>query len=416
MTKQFTKWITLSLLSTLIAGNLFAQIYQTGYSSMTFTDPSRGNRQIPAEIFYPADITGTNVPLGSPFDKKYPVIVFGHDEATPYYNYQYTWDRWVRQGFIVVHPLTETGPVMDVVEFAQDLGFIANQFKVMRFDPTSFYYKRHNMKSCVMGHGKGGSAALLAPQYHPLITALVTFAVVETTPSIIAAANSIIRPTVIIAGGDDCDSPFGTVQEAVFNNLASDCKTLMNFTTENRCAFAQNAPNCASTTVICGGNNPYPYQVVNAETAWMLNSFLRYYLKSNAPALAKFEWKMQQRNQKKNDFIYIMYCNQNSPRLEWQPEDAEGEEYESFEAVSVNLYPNPVLTGNDFKLEVVTEFDTKATIMITDLMGKLISKEEVTLEGNSNEITLSTIGISKGAYMVTITGIEGRTTRPLIIH
>lgn len=414
MTKQFTKCITLLMLTVLFAGDLSAQLYQVGYSSMTFTDPSRGNRQIPAEIFYPADVTGNNVPLGSPFDKKYPVVIFGHDEATPYYNYQYAWDRWVPQGFIVVTPLSEMTAPMNVDEFAKDMAFVAEQFKLMRYNPTSFYFKRLNQKACFIGHGLGASAAVQAVQYHPNVTTLITLAANEATPSTIAAASQVTVPSVVVVGGNDCISPLGTVQEAIFNNLASDCKTLMNFTTESRCVFAQNDGACVALDNPCAATITYPYQLINLESTWMLVSFMRFYMKSNAPALDKFEWKLKS---KKKDFLYIMSCAEMAPRLAWQPEDSEGEEnFESLEALDVNMYPNPVISGSDLKLDLTSPFETKVTIMITDLMGKLVSNQEVNLNENRNELSLSTIGISKGAYLLTVTGIEGRKTKPLIIN
>jgi hypothetical protein len=303
---------------------------------------------------------------------------------------------------------------MDVVEFAKDLAFIAEKFKALRYDPASFFYKRHNSKSCVMGHGKGGSAAILATQYYPDVTTLITLAVNETTvPNITNAALQVTVPAVMVVGGEDCTSPLATVQEPIFNNLASDCKTLINMTTAPRCHFAQDAGICTSNQITCGGITPYIWQAHAFSTTYYLVSFLRYYLKSNAPALDKFEWKLQQ---KKKDFQYTMQCSSNSPRIAWQPEDADREVVETYEAFNVKLFPNPASAGLNVKMEVETLYETGATVIITDLMGKLVAKHAVELDGVFSEVEILTANLRKGAYLVTVTGIEGRTTRPLIIN
>ena len=51
--------------------------YEVGHATITFTDPSRGNRGIPTEIYYPADAAGEDVPLASGLES-FPVVTFGH--------------------------------------------------------------------------------------------------------------------------------------------------------------------------------------------------------------------------------------------------------------------------------------------------------------------------------------------------
>ena len=55
---------------------VFAQNFQSGKTSISFTDISR-NRQIPTDIYYPANTAGNNVPIASG-NTKFPVVVFGH--------------------------------------------------------------------------------------------------------------------------------------------------------------------------------------------------------------------------------------------------------------------------------------------------------------------------------------------------
>src|SRR5690349_17380537 len=112
--------ILIAAIGILMAGYAQAQTWEVGNQVMTFTDPSRGNRQIETQIFYPADVAGTNVPLGSPSDQKFPVMVFGHDLDVPYTDYFYIWNKFARYGFIVAFPTTEMGANPNVEEYAKD--------------------------------------------------------------------------------------------------------------------------------------------------------------------------------------------------------------------------------------------------------------------------------------------------------
>ena len=52
-----------------------AQGFLVGYRQITFTDPSRSNRSIPTDVYYPATSSGTNAPIAS---GAFPVLVLGH--------------------------------------------------------------------------------------------------------------------------------------------------------------------------------------------------------------------------------------------------------------------------------------------------------------------------------------------------
>lgn len=400
-----------TLMGIFFASNMMAQTWQIGSRDMTFIDATRGNRVIETIIFYPADITGYQVALGSPSDKKFPVIVFGHDKEVAWNNYQYLWDQLVKRGFILAIPKTEMGSNPNAEEFAKDLAFVTSQFVSMRYDVSSFFYKRHNSKSCVMGHGMGGGAATLAVQYNPAITTLVTLAATETVPSAISAASSITIPAVVVAGGEDCVSPVATNQMPMFNNLASDCKTFINLEDASHCNFAQNAGACTSTEVLCNGF-PTSYQNTDHTTTYFIVSFMRYYMKSNAPALAKFEWKLQQ---KKKNVSYMMACNNNAPRF--TAEDSEDSDLsEDFAMDQVKMYPNPALKGGGVNFSFNSAFETDATVYITNLMGQTVVKQQIMIDEDYNEIGLPIENLKSGYYMVTVANEGGKISKPLIIQ
>jgi len=388
-----------------VASVSVGQTWEIGYQTMTFVDASRNNRQIETELFYPADVTGYNVPLGTPSIQRYPVIVLGHDEAVAWNNYAYIWNRFATQGFIVAIPKTEMGVPMDVVEYAKDMAFVVSQFNVMRFTVGSFFFQRFNGKSCVMGHGVGGSAATFALQYYPLITTMVSLAAKETVPSAINAASLVTRPSVVIGGGKDCEAPIATNQLPMFNNIDSDCKTFINMFEATHCQFSQDFGSCANNMINCLPSNK-SWQFTTGNTNYLLISFLRFYMKSNAPALDKFEWKL---GSKTVDWSYIFTCLQISPRIVSEDNSSEN-------TTTMNFYPNPVNAGSELNMVVASEESASAQIIICNLMGQVVVQKEIPLEESEQAVSIATDQIKSGYYMVTVINNEGRFTKPLIIQ
>lgn len=296
---------------------------------------------------------------------------------------------------------------MDVVEFAKDMAFVASRIKALRYLPGSFFYKRYNLKSCFMGHGTGGSAATFAVQYHPTVTTLVTIAATETVPSAINASTLITIPSVVIGGGEDCVSPIATNQMPMFDNINSDCKTFVNLLDATHCHFAQDAAACTTAQSSCS-TSAINWQSTAFNHNYLVISFLRYYMKSNAPALAKFEWKLAS---KKKDWTYIFACNLSAPRIGIE---AEGEEMEN--TTDLAFYPNPVISGSNLTLSLNSEESINSTVIITNLMGQVVSQREITIEDNENTFSVPTENLKKGYYMVSVINEEGRISKPLIIQ
>ena len=408
MTKSKLKMFLVAMIGIFMAAESNAQEWLIGNRAMTFTDPSRGNRQIDTRIFYPADVAGVNQPLGSPANKKYPVIVFGHDEAIIYNRYAYIWNALASKGFIIVLPKTEMGIPMNVVEFAKDMAFIVDQFGVMHTTPGSFFYQRYMGTSCVMGHGIGGSAATFAPQYSSNITTMVSLAATETTPSAINAASLVTIPSVVVGAGEDCNSPIATNQMPMFLNIDSDCKFFVNLLEATHCQFAQNSVVCMANLLTCGGT-PNTVTATNSNASYLLVSFLRFYLKYNAPALDKFHWKLQS---KADDWSYIMVCNAvTTPRISQDQMlmDAESQ-------LAISVYPNPVKQENSLNLVVRSEESVTGKVVITNLMGQVVATQDLKFDDVISETVIPVGDISKGNYMITVYTNEGKDTKPLIIQ
>ena len=100
---------------------LEAQPFPIGSANITFVDPSRGERNIPCEVYYPAVAPGNGQAVA---DGNFPVLSFGHGfvmGVNAYYNLR---DAFVPQGYILVLPTTEGGFFPSHGNFGQDLAFV----------------------------------------------------------------------------------------------------------------------------------------------------------------------------------------------------------------------------------------------------------------------------------------------------
>lgn len=82
----------------------------------------------------------------------------------------------------------------------------------------------------------------------------------------------------------------------------------------------------------------------------------------------------------------------------------------------VALYPNP--TANQTALLINSNFDSKITVSIIDVTGKLVAtpiNEEVIFQGY-NELKIDTENLSNGIYFLTLNTSVGRETVKLVIN
>ncbi|MBL7924385.1 MAG: alpha/beta hydrolase [Bacteroidia bacterium] len=264
------KSILLIFLSLLPFSSAFAQAFQTGNTTITFNDPSRSNRAIATDIYYPATSSGTNVPPGGNPGQKFPVIVFGHGFVMTVNAYQNIWSALVPQGYIVALPKTEGGLLPDHNNFAKDLAFVAGALKSAGNTAGNLLYNKVAANSCVMGHSMGGGVAFLAIQYNPDITALAALAPAQTNPSASAAAQSHALPTLIFAGGNDCVTPAAQHSQLIYTSSSSSCKHYINLTGGSHCQFANSNFNCSLGEASC---SPGP-AISRAAQQALVNTYL----------------------------------------------------------------------------------------------------------------------------------------------
>lgn len=266
------------------ASTAFAQSFAIGRQTITLIDPTRSNRSIPSEIFYPATAagTGTTVAAGT-----FPVIVFGHGFSMNYDAYANFWNELVPQGYILIFPKTEIGPIPfpSHSDFADDMNYCITWFLGQNTTSASPYNQKLNGKFAVMGHSMGGGCSFVAASRNANITAIANYAAAETNPSAITAAASITIPAMVFGGSKDCVAGPSGNQTPMYNALASDCKSLVIITDGSHCQFGESNTLCNfGETTSCPFASYISRSAQHSKTFQYLNPFLSFYLKGDCSA------------------------------------------------------------------------------------------------------------------------------------
>ncbi len=216
-----------------------AAAWEIGHRFITWTDPDRGNRQIGTHVYYPADTPGDNVPIGGGGEVQFPVAVFGHGYIMVYSAYENIWTSLVPEGYIVALPTTEGNLFPSHLNFGLDISFLADAIREDGSDPASPFFGAVAQTAVVMGHSMGGGASVLAASQNPTITAVANLAAANTNPSAIDAAANVTAEALMFAGSLDCVTPPQNHQIPIYENLSSECRTLITITGASHCQFAE---------------------------------------------------------------------------------------------------------------------------------------------------------------------------------
>jgi dienelactone hydrolase len=256
-----------------------AQPYLTGKRTISFIDNARSAREVPTDLYYPANTAGNNVPLATGI-AKFPVVVFGHGFLISASSYKWLADSLVKNGYIVAIPTSEDGITPNHLDFGLDLAFLCTRVSSLNDSSASFLYQRVIKKAAVGGHSMGGGASFLAAAgFRPDIDAVFNFAAAETTPPATLAAFLNFKPTLVFSGSADCIAP-DSVQEAMYNNTILACKTYVNITDALHCQFANNNLVCFAGQLLSGcGFSPVSTSAVLSKTTSLLIPWLDFYLK-----------------------------------------------------------------------------------------------------------------------------------------
>jgi predicted dienelactone hydrolase len=235
----------------LIVMNINSQPFNTGHTRLILKDPSRNNRRIPVEVYYPSDSDGKKVQFTSNHSGKFPLLCFGHGFVMKAEAYNNIRDIVVPEGFIIAFPKTERGMHPSHPDLAKDLSFVIHELQQMGQKAGSLFFDRIGSINCAMGHSMGGGAAVVAAQMDPAINAIALFSPYDIKPSAIAAAESVSIPALIFAGDNDCVTPPVTNQIPLYKALKSNDKTLIIIKGGDHCQMADSNFLCNSAEATC---------------------------------------------------------------------------------------------------------------------------------------------------------------------
>ena len=200
----------------------------------------------------------------------------------------YIEDSLVPLGYIVVFPTTESGLSPSHSDFGLDMAFLINQMKTEGASSSSFFYNHVSAQSAVMGHSMGGGCAFLACANNTVPTCMITFAAAETTPSAIAAADSITIPALVLSGSVDCVAPPASNQIPMYDSMASTCKFFLSIKNGSHCYFADYNFACTFGESTCDAVPPLSRAAQHQTILDFIKPFLAYYLKGNAASWTAF--------------------------------------------------------------------------------------------------------------------------------
>lgn len=365
--------------------------YGVGNTTITFNDPNRNDRPIETKIYYPAETNGTDVEMGCPdmLDEEFPLIVIGHGFVISTDAYQNFWADLVPKGYIIALPTTEGSVPPDHGAFGEDLKFLAEHIKDESINnSSSIFYEKVTNECAIMGHSMGGGSTILAAANNTNISAIVTLALNETTPSAIDTAQYITVPSLVLSGGNDCVSLADSNQVPTHCNIGSNEKYYASIIGGSHCQFANSSTTCDFGESTC---TPAPEITREEQHDIALNlvgNFLDWKLKSDIQAGVLFNDTLDNSNRLTTDYD----CDPTS-------------KYEMI-MENISIFPNPA----DNNIFINTPFDV-FDYSIYSITGKQIINEKAV--SYSKNININ--NIESGIYLLEIRTESGKYTKKIII-
>lgn len=273
----------LTTLLLLFGLSVTAQNLPIGHRTITYTDPSRNNRAIACEVYYPATVAGVNVSVAA---GEFPVVIVGHGFSMAVSAYQNWWEEFVPKGYIFVLPTTEGGLFsVSHGDFGMDLAFVAGEMQAANGNPNSPFFGKVKPRAALMGHSMGGGATVLAAANNTSIDCIVGLAPAETNPSAESAASSVSVPTLILHGSEDEVTPEADHALLIYNGIGSSCKYYARLTQGCHCFYANYNFFCATGEMNIGTLTREQQQQLSYN---LVNPWFDYFLMDNCPAYDDF--------------------------------------------------------------------------------------------------------------------------------
>ncbi|MEO5571652.1 MAG: T9SS type A sorting domain-containing protein [Bacteroidia bacterium] len=358
---------------------------QVGHTQVTFIDPSRNNRSITTEVYYPATMAGNNTPIAAGV---FPIIVFGHGFVMTWNAYQNFWNDLIPEGYILAFPTTEGGFAPNHADFGADLKFLVTEIQ-NNGAGTSVPVSSVGTTSAIMGHSMGGGCSFLGAENNSGISTMVSFAAANTNPSSITAAQQVSVPVLVFSGTNDCVAPPAQQQDFIYDSTASAYKTQVYITGGGHCYFADYNFNCAFGEATCSPSPTITRAEQHATTSDFLKLWLAYYLKGDCNKAQEFQDSLS-----------------SSTRITFRQSQsiscATGiHEVSNNKDVALNIFPNP---GSEIiTIQFLLEPPLDVYIEIINMLGQKINfsgngkinagKREIQFNGKD-------LGLSEGIYMI----------------
>jgi hypothetical protein len=371
-----------TVLTLLVVGlSVYSQNFEVGHRQQTFTDPARSNRQIPCEIYYPAQVGGDDATLAT---GSFPLLVFGHGFVMSWESYDIYWNTLVPEGYIMVFPTTEGSFSPSHLDFGKDLAFLCQTMQAEGNNGASPFYNAVGDACAAMGHSMGGGSAFLAMELDESIDLLATFAPAVTDPSSVTAAASVFKPSLVFAGANDCVTPPEDHQIPMYDALTSSCKTYLSVTGGDHCQFSSGSVTCSLGQTFCS-----PQAAIDGETQLntvfsLLLPWLDFYLKNECDAATVFQNLISSGNGITSEQNCSLSCNPNA--IEGKGNN-----------VVYSLYPNPCQEQLFFEC---MQTDIGLTYCIDDMYGRHLIFSVI----NNERTEIHMDDLPEGMYVFSVNG------------
>lgn len=158
-----------------------------------------GPHRVSAGSLGPAAMPGLVVaPRTAP---RFPVVVLGHGWLQPAHRYARTMHHLASWGFVVVAPDTERGPMPSHSGLAVDLSRAVERLEHAKVGGGRVTIDASRVAA--IGHGIGGSAAVLATEMIPGLAGVATISASPTSPSAVSVARRVAVPGLHLVGTKD---------------------------------------------------------------------------------------------------------------------------------------------------------------------------------------------------------------------
>ena len=346
--------------------------FEVGHQSISFTDASRGDRQINCEIYYPANTVGDGVSVAA---GAFPFVIFGHGFVMDYTAYQNITDVLVQEGYILIYVETEGGFAPVHSEFGLDLAYVADHF-YNENTTSSWGFESHVMDRCaIMGHSMGGGATWLAAATSASVDCIAGLAPAETNPSAIAAASSVSVPAIVLSGSSDAVTAPADNHTPIFESTASACKYFVNIIEGSHCGYANSGSLCDFGELFFAGLSREEQQQITHE---LLLAWFDVYLRDSAASneLLQLYDEMQSNTETTIECVVSV---------------------EDYRGSIVRVYPNPGV--NELVVECL-QSSGDHSFALSAMDGRRVI-EGVLLPGQSRTI-ISTQALASGIYLLQI--------------